>query len=436
MTVKMLFAIIIPLMPLYQCFLPTLQINGLKYLYKSLNGDNWSQCKWNITQLAINNTLPTYYCGLYIVNVTNNTQTVDMLDFFYDNNLNGTISEKIDMLYDIQLIEIMYNQLLSGTIPATICNLKYLKAIHFENANFNGSVPKCIGNISNIQWIGFMEIPLLSMTDQIIQLWCLNAKNVTTILLGQINYIGNIPKCIGYAFPQLQSITFFDLPYLNSTIPQTFNNLTQLTELELTVLPHLYGTFPSQIFKNNNLYNLQIVFTSLSGNITMNNLCKNTHLQSLIIQDNEFLSPFNIPNCFDSWIYLQTLSIGGSSSIYGTISESLCCLNKLVFLSIYETSITGSIPKCITQHLTNLMYINFQSNYLTGEFPMISSPKLKLFDIHNNKFSGSISSIFALNQYPHLEVVALHSNNFYDSSIDIFIKKLANMVIDSVKNDW
>jgi hypothetical protein len=412
-----------------QAYLLNHEIDALSEFYDDLGGEEWSQCKWNITQLSLNNTLPSDYCGLYIEPLTStddDIQTITEINFKFDNNLNGVITPNIDKLTNLELIQIFYNELLNGDIPDSICNLTYLRVLSFQFANLSGSVPKCIGNISSLEWLLLSESPLLSLNDTIINLLCKNAKNMNGLQLLSINYFGVIPECIGHEWSELEIIVFLNLPNLNSTIPESFNNLTQITELELDHLPNLYGTFPSDLIKNNDLYYLEIYNTSLHGNISFDdNLCNKTNLNYLQIAYNPFLSSFTIPNCIDSMNNLQFLGIGSSSLIHGTIPPQICYLENLISLAISETSITGSVPQCITTNLTKLIVMDLHSNNLHGPFPSISSSQLKLFDIHNNSFGGSISSIFSsLDKYPNLEILSLHNNKFYDENIGIFIKKI------------
>ena len=42
------------------------EIRAQTVIYNSLGGDHWTQCSWNLSEMAINASLPTYYCGLTI----------------------------------------------------------------------------------------------------------------------------------------------------------------------------------------------------------------------------------------------------------------------------------------------------------------------------------------------------------------------------------
>eukprot|EP01084_Bolivina_argentea_P054742 100382_1 len=353
----------------------------------------------------------------------NDTQTVIQFNFNFENNLNGTISDIISKLTDLQIIQIINNPLITGSIPNTICNLSYLSAIDFQNVNFHGDFPTCVGYLSSMQWLELEFIPL-SMTEDVIHLLCRNA-NMYVFELRDINYTGTIPECIGNKWLNLQSIYLIDLPCLRSTIPQSFNNLKKLATIQIINLTNLYGSIPSEIFKNNDFRAVQILNTSLSGNIFFEDICRSKNINYLSIVDNGLLSQFSIPNCIGSLTHLLTLALGGSTPMNGTIPNSVCKLKSLVQLTIGDTAITGSLPECISYNLTNLIYLQIYYNkFLNGQFPSILSRHLKVMDINSNNFEGSISSIFALDQYPKLEIMLLHGNKFVDNDIGIMIKKI------------
>ena len=66
-----------------------------------------------------------------------------------------------------------------------------------------------------------------------------------------------------------------------------------------------------------------------------------------------------------------------------------------------------------------------QSNEnLRGTVPAINSSKLEIIILNDNGFSGSISWILPLPEYPSLRVAAFHSNNFRDDDIGPLLHKL------------
>eukprot|EP01084_Bolivina_argentea_P220123 373114_1 len=199
-------------------YLPASQIAALVDFYISLNGDNWTNCKWNLTELATNYTLENYYCGLTIEYLTYDTHSVYEIVFYFDNNLNGTIPQTIDMLPDLEVVGISDNILLKGTVPHTICNLVHLTEITFDFTSLYGFIPECIGNMS-LTAIELGYTSSLSIKDTVIQLLCLHATELTVLSFYWINYVGNIPECIGNQLSKLQWISFSNASNLNSTMP-------------------------------------------------------------------------------------------------------------------------------------------------------------------------------------------------------------------------
>eukprot|EP01084_Bolivina_argentea_P270072 459144_1 len=412
------FNIIITLITCFNVFvksyLPTSQINALNDLYVSLNVAQWplaGYCPWNLTQLAVNNTLPEFYCGLDIVSLGNNSHTVDGigLNLMYI-QLNGTIPPSIFELQDLTKIEMWYAMGLTGTIPNTICNLS-LDTIGLSHTSLYGNIPECIGDMTSLTSLTLHHIPSLSIHDYVVEMLCYNAKNMSLLYLSYVNYIGSIPDCIG-ELDKLWMIIFNTLENLNSTIPQSVSKLTQISVLYLSNLPNLHGVFPSNILKNNNLMELTISNTSLSGNISIYDLCNNTNLISLQITKSNL--SFSIPKCIKQLTKLHSLVLDGVS-VYGILPDEICYLNDLITLSITTTSMHGTIASCITHNLTAFEYVSLSSNNFDGEFPSILSSDLYIFDIHNNSFTGSLSTIFPLDAYPNLKIVALHSSddNYY-----------------------
>eukprot|EP01084_Bolivina_argentea_P155198 270467_1 len=222
-------------------YLSSSEIYALQEISAALNGDNWTYCNWNFTALQLNKTV-TNHCGLNVSvsKVLNGLQTVSGIQFFSDNNLNGTISSYIGNLTHLGWFHLWFNSLLIGTIPESICNLKYLNFLSFEAVNLCGDVPKCIGNLSSLAQLDLWNVPSLTMSSEIFELFCEHNQALEyfwDINLFKINYVGSIPECIGEKFHQLQYITLNDLPNLNSTIPDSFNNFPSLNWVQLWNLP-------------------------------------------------------------------------------------------------------------------------------------------------------------------------------------------------------
>ena len=182
---------------LCQCRLPDPQIFALQEFHHSLHGYSWTNCKqqWNFTQFEQDNTLSPDFCGLEFQNATENTQTVVGIVFADDNyNLQGTIPSSISLLSDLRRFILGSNPLISGNIAFTISDV-------------NGPIPETICNLTHLE---------------LFHLW-------------ELNISGSIPECIGNQLSKLTDFELGYLRYLNSSIPASFNNLTNLQLLVFEV---------------------------------------------------------------------------------------------------------------------------------------------------------------------------------------------------------
>ena len=182
---------------LCQCHLPDTQIYALQEFYRSLDGNSWTNCeqRWNFTDFQQNNKLSADFCGLEFGIITENTQTVVGIVFADDNyNLKGAIPSSIYLLPDLKRFILGSNPLISGNIAFTISNV-------------NGRIPKTICNLQNLE---------------VFHLW-------------ELNISGSIPECIGNQLLKLTDFELGYLRYLNSSIPASFNNLTNLQLLVFEV---------------------------------------------------------------------------------------------------------------------------------------------------------------------------------------------------------
>ena len=71
----------------------------------------------------------------------NTLQTVTIIDFYFENNLNGTIPSSIGNLTNLQEIRLYSNPSITGAIPIEICNLHYLYDLEIGDTNLFGNIP-------------------------------------------------------------------------------------------------------------------------------------------------------------------------------------------------------------------------------------------------------------------------------------------------------
>ncbi|WP_428741888.1 PKD domain-containing protein, partial [Tenacibaculum sp.] len=144
---------------------------------------------------------------------------------------------------------------------------------------------------------------------------------------------------------------------LSGTIPEVFDDLTNLTRLNL-YLNALTGALPTSI-----------------GSLTK--------LEYLILSNNQLTS---IPSSIGNLQSLNTL-YASDNLFSGSIPSEIGTLSSLVELSLHFNQFTGSIPTSFGG-LTGLYFLHLNDNQLSGTFPsgLTTLSHLRGFKFHDNKF--------------------------------------------------
>ena len=313
-------------------YLQQSEIDALESIYSSLGGEHWTVCSWNISELATDASLPSYYCGLTIDSVSDddNVQNVVRFQFSYSdgNNLTGSFpDDALAGLSSLTAFTISNEPMLSGPFP-NLCSLRFLQRIALIDTGVYGVVPECIGNTTFLTEIilKFTEKPNepLIFNSSLISMWCSHQVDIHSLRLKRIDFIGPLPDCIGESFDNLFYFYFHDLSHFNSIIPSSMSMLTALQFLIFVDLPGLHGPFPVELLANNEqLSMLVLTDTSLSGNFS---ICESNEsnpkihkLNDLVISNNTF-NPWTILQCIGNMNRLQIAQFSGPDMTFVRIT--------------------------------------------------------------------------------------------------------------------
>ena len=129
--------------------------------YYATNGKDWKH-QWNLDAPVEN---------WYGLTVENNTVTEISMLF---NNVSGTLPATLGQLKGLRKLELSFNPIsgslpesigqlqhleilalngteLSGTIPSTLGNLSHLKQLHLSSNKLSGTIPESLGNLAAIE---------------------------------------------------------------------------------------------------------------------------------------------------------------------------------------------------------------------------------------------------------------------------------------------
>lgn len=300
-----------------------------------------------------------------------------------NNNLSGSIPPQLGLSPSLSYLNLSYN-ILGGTLPESFSNLTRLKVLSLDHNDIEGFIP-----------------PL--MIAHLIHLQSLTMSN------NRLN--GTVPMELGH----LAALQFLDLStnFLTGPVPAILGNLTSLKSLRMGGNP-FQGGIPVELGNCSQLETLELGANNLSGNIpaSLGVGCRNLRwmsfwksnlsgtippemgllygLQFLVLEENHLEG--EILNVLANCSQLSTLDLIGNSFAAGNLPRELGnTFPKLSVFLIKGNKFTGSIPASLG-NCSSLQTLVMGWNNLTGTIPreVFRLQNLTHFDVQFNGLSGSI----------------------------------------------
>ncbi|PHT27544.1 hypothetical protein CQW23_32861 [Capsicum baccatum] len=359
----------------------------------------------------------------------------------YNNYLLDQFIGLCDLKY-LEELSLSRNKII-GRLPACLGNLTFLRVIDLTDNQFTGNIASStLSSLLSLEYLllayNNVEIPIsFESFANHSKLKFVTAENNSVIL--QTNSISWIPKF------QLEALTLSNC----SQIPSFLHYQLHLRLLGLSRC-NIGGDFPNWLLQNNsrlgevyldgneftgslqlpflpNLEALDISNNKIQGELPSNIGSIFPKLSGLIMSNNmlEGLFPSNFGDMEDlSWLDLSYNKLKGElptglarkgSKLYllrlsnnlldGEIFPVLANINNLHYLYLDGNNFSGPIPQTLVTApflssldlsdnnfaFQYLKHVHLSKNKLQGEFNMFSnSSYLKLLDLRENNFSGSI----------------------------------------------
>ncbi|KAG7580984.1 Leucine-rich repeat [Arabidopsis suecica] len=351
---------------------------------------------------------------LYFLDISNNKikgQVPNWLwrlpNLTYVNLSNNTFmgfesSSKKHGLFSVQKPSIMKhlvgsNNSFTGKIPSFICELRFLNTLDLSDNNFNGSIPRCMGNLkSTLSVLNLGQNNLSGGLPKHI------FESLRSLDVGHNQLVGKLPRSL---------IRFSTLEVLNvesNRITDTFPFwLSSLPELQVLVLRsnafhgpihrasfpmlriidisnnHFNGTLPTEYFvkwsgmsslgKNEDQSNEKYMgsYYYYDSIVLMNRgvaleLVRILKIYTAIdFSGNKFEG--EIPKSIGLLKELHVLNLS-NNAFTGCISSSVGNLRELESLDVSQNKLSGEIPQELG-NLSYLAYMNFSHNQLSGLVP-------------------------------------------------------------------
>jgi Leucine-rich repeat (LRR) protein len=301
--------------------IPTTEREALIKLYESTNGDNWTNKTSWLGELGTE-------CDWFGITCTEGHVTAIGLN---SNNLTGTLPAEIKDLAFLKTIILSDNQI-TGVIPVGIGELSALETLSLDHNQLTGSIPAELGGLTNLK--------MLNTGDN----------------------------------------------QLSGTIPAGLGNLTGLMELNIAA-NQLTGSIPTGFGSLTALETLKLHSNRLSGSIPAG-LGSLLNLKTLELDNNQLTG--TLPASLGNLVNLVYLSVY-SNQLTGTIPPGLGSLTKLETLYLCCNELSGTLPSALG-NLSALKYLHFQENLITGGLPAELGNLTQLLELYaySNQLAGPV----------------------------------------------
>ncbi|KAL0398448.1 UNVERIFIED_CONTAM: putative LRR receptor-like serine/threonine-protein kinase [Sesamum radiatum] len=275
------------------------------------------------------------------------------------------------------------NSGIKGSIPKEIGNISNLQSLYMDNNGFTGFIPTTIKGLKNLQVLSLIGNKLSGpIPDDFCDLLSLGE-----LTLSKNKLYGPLPACLG----NVTSLRYLNLDYneLNSTISPTIGRLKDLLKLNL-FSNFLSGVIPPEIGNLVVVTSIDLSFNELSGGIpsTIGGL---NNLINLSLAHNRFQGP--IPDSVSKILSLEIFDLS-YNNLTGVIPKTMGALQHLEYLNLSFNKLTGEIPS--GGPFAHFNYQSFISNDALCGPPRFMVPACHSDHHHHHKFRQRVVLLVVL----------------------------------------
>jgi len=159
------------------------QRDGLLKLYESLNGDNWiDNTNWG-TETRL---------GAWYGVVADDNGNVIRLNL-QRNDLHGEIPPEIKLVKHLRVLDLSFNDSVTGTIPPELAEMEYLRGILLHHNSLTGTIPSVLANLTGMVNFDLHRNQLTGPMPE----WLGDLPELTHIGLWGNDLTGSVPASLG-----------------------------------------------------------------------------------------------------------------------------------------------------------------------------------------------------------------------------------------------
>ncbi|CAG7897043.1 unnamed protein product [Brassica rapa] len=267
------------------------------------------------------------------------------------------------------------DNLFSGEIPRTICDLVYLERLVLSNNNFSGSIPPCLSTYLSVLHLRNNSISSVIPEDFI-------SNMLISLDLGYNRLSGGLPKslinCTRLQFLNVEENRISDtFPFWLRVLPNLEILVLRSNEFHGPIssfsLPKLRifdisrnrftGVLQSDFFAGWGAMSLPVVYFEGDSQYRFSGVGKPYYQASVALTN----KGSNMKLVGSGFTIYKTIDISGNR-FQGGIPESIGLLKELIVLNMSNNAFTGRIPPSLS-NITSLQSLDLSQNQLSGKIP-------------------------------------------------------------------
>ncbi|KAI8570624.1 hypothetical protein RHMOL_Rhmol01G0050200 [Rhododendron molle] len=406
------------------------KLTNLKHLDLSFNNFSGPFPRWvaNLTQLVSldisSNPLTAGPIPNYNISGFRN-----LLVLYLSNcSLNGTLPSWLFTIPSLLRLDLADNQL-TGQIPEFRSDSQ-LKWIRLSNNKLHGPIPQSISGLVNLRQLyllsnnlsGVVELQKFSSN---LEALVLSKNNISGLSIGNGSndnatwpklLVLSLSSCNITEFPEFlqnsSNLFFLDLSNnkIHGEIPKWVEGNATWPNLSSVDLSYNYLQGPLRVPSSSLIGRFQISHNKLTGEIP-SSICNLSSLEIFVLSNNKLNGV--IPHCLGNVSnHLEVLDLR-SNGFHGAIPTTFANGSKLRSLNLNGNNLEGPVPRSLA-NCKSMEVLDLGNNNLYGAFPhwLEFLPVLQVLVLKSNRFHGSIGTYGTEAPFPKLRIFDISQNNF------------------------